>query len=83
MIITSIKSRLKKSTHNYDIEVPTSVEHIRAIDKKNVNNLWMEALKIKMANFSITFEILDDDQPLPVGYIRQLIQWDLTLLELS
>ena len=43
-IITSVTLRLKKSTHKYGIEVPTSVKHARAIDKKNNNHLWMEAL---------------------------------------
>ena len=56
MIIPSIKSRLNKSTHKFSIEVPTSVEHERAIDKKNGKNLCMDALEMEMYNIGVDFE---------------------------
>ena len=39
-IILAVKSRIKRTTHKYGIEVLTSVEHAIAIDKKNGNRYW-------------------------------------------
>ena len=39
MIITSITSKLKKSTHKFGVEVPTDVEHTREFDRRNKNTL--------------------------------------------
>ncbi len=34
-IISAIKSRIRKTTHKYGIEIPTSVEHAHKIDQKS------------------------------------------------
>jgi hypothetical protein len=44
IILSKIKARIRKTTHKYGIEVPTSMEHAFAIDKKNGNTLWGDAL---------------------------------------
>ena len=67
-IITSVKARVKKSTHQYGIEVPTSVEHAKLFDKKKNNNLWMDALAKEMANVGVAFEVLEHSQTTPVGW---------------
>ena len=38
VIVSAIKSRIRKPTHNYGIEIPTSIEHGHRIDKENGNN---------------------------------------------
>ena len=58
-IIASVKRRVKKSTHKYDMEVPTSVEHAKLLDKKNDNHLWINALVKEMANVDVAFEFLE------------------------
>lgn len=77
--IASVKSRLKKSIHKYSIRLPTIIKHTRAIDKKNGNHLCMEALKMEMENVSVVFDILEDGQPLPVGYAKSSghLVWDV------
>ena len=36
-IILAVKSRIRRTTHKYGIEVPKLVKHAKAIDKKNGN----------------------------------------------
>ena len=67
-IIASVKARVKKSTHKYGIEVPTSVEHAKLLDKKNNNHLWMDALAKDMANVGVAFKVLEHSQTTPVGW---------------
>ena len=44
VIIASVKQRIAKTSHKYGIEVPQSWNHAKAIDKKNGNHLWRDAL---------------------------------------
>ena len=60
-IIASVKMRMKNITHKYGIEVPTSIEHAKKLDKQNNNTLWMDALKKEMANVGVAFEILEEE----------------------
>ena len=68
IIISSIKTRAKKSTHKYGIEIPTSVEHAYELDKRNSNTFWQDAIKKEMHNVGIAFEILEDGEQVPVGW---------------
>ncbi len=43
-IISAVNSRVKKTTHKYDIEVPTSVQHAKEIDECNGNTYWADAI---------------------------------------
>ena len=60
VILSALKKRIRKTTHKYGIEIPTSVEHAFELDRKNGNNLWKEALEMEMYNIGIAFEILED-----------------------
>ena len=44
-IIASVNSRVRKATHKYGVEVPTSIEHAIKIDKQNGNTMWQDAVK--------------------------------------
>ena len=44
VIIVAIKSRIRKTTHKYGIEIPTSVEHAYRIDTKNGDTFWRDAI---------------------------------------
>ena len=44
VILAPLKKRVRKTTHKYGIEIPTSVEHAFELDRKNGNILWKEAL---------------------------------------
>ena len=80
-IIASIRSRVLKKTHKYGIEIPTSIEHARALDTANGNTLWMDALAKEMYNVSVAFEILEDNAPLPPGWTPRTghLVWDLKM----
>ena len=60
VILAAVKKRVRKTTHKYGIEVPTSVEHAYEIDKRNGNTLWRDALKKEMYNVGVAFEILEE-----------------------
>lgn len=57
-VIAAAIARMKKSTHKYGIEVPTSVEDAKRIDTMNGYTLWADALDLKMSNVAVAFEIL-------------------------
>lgn len=69
-IIAGVKQRVKKTTHKYGIEIPTSVAHAKEIDRRNKNRYWQDAIDKKMENLGIAFDILPDHKAPPVGYKR-------------
>ena len=67
-IISAMKVRLRKLTHKYGIEIPTSVNHAMEIDRKNGNTMWKDALALEMFNVGVAFEILEEGQTAPLGW---------------
>jgi hypothetical protein len=67
-IIAAVKQRVKKSTHKYGVEIPTSIRHAYLIDDKNKNTLWRDAIAKEMRNVSIAFELMEHDENLAPGY---------------
>ena len=70
-IISLVKrrsARYHKRTHKWGIEVPKTVEEAIAIDKKNDNTFWTDAIAKEMKNVRIKFKILEGDEKVPVGY---------------
>ena len=49
-VMSAVKARLKVSIHKYGVEVPTSIEYGKRLDKENVNNFWADALTKEMTN---------------------------------
>ena len=70
VILSALKNRIRKTTHKYGIEIPTSVEHAFELDRKNGNNLWKDALEMEMYNIGVEFEILEDGRTAPAGYTK-------------
>ena len=70
VILSALKKRIRKTTHKYGIEIPTSVEHAFELDRKNGNNLWKDAIEMEMYNIGVAFEILDDGKTAPAGYTK-------------
>ena len=69
-ILAALKKRIRKTTHKYGIEIPTSVEHAFELDRKNGNNLWKDALEMEMYNIGVAVEILEDEKTAPAGYTK-------------
>ena len=67
-IISAVRARVKRTTHKYGIELPTSVEHALKLDQQNGNTFWRDAIRKEMTNVGVAFDILEKDDPLPIGY---------------
>ena len=71
-IISAMKTRLRKTTHKYGIEIPTSVDQVMEVERKNGNTMWRDALALEMFNVGVAFEILEEGQSAPTGWKRHL-----------
>ena len=80
-IISAMKVRLRKTTHKYGIEIPTSVDYAMEIDRKNGNTMWKDALALEMFNVGVGFEILDEGQEAPLGWNKASghLIWDVKM----
>jgi hypothetical protein len=67
VIISSVQTRARKTSHKYGVEIPTDIRHAHALDKKNGNDVWARALKKEMLNGGIAFEILEPEKHAPPG----------------
>eukprot|EP00957_Ditylum_brightwellii_P092131 7014689-Ditylum_brightwellii.AAC.1 len=67
IIISSVKARVRKTTHKYGIEIPTIPLHAYEIDVANVNIFWQDAIRKEMTNIGIAFKILENDINIPSG----------------
>ena len=70
VILSALSSRIRKTTHKYGIDIPTSIKHGNRLDKENGNNFWRDANAAKMHNVGVEFEILPEGQNTPVGWSR-------------
>ena len=57
-------------THKFGIDIPTSIKHALGIDSINRNTFWRDALEIKMMNVGIAFDILDENDVVPLGWSK-------------
>ena len=64
-VIASVNTRVRKATHKYGIEIPTSIEHAYQLDVKNGNTFWRDVINKEMYNVSVAFEILECNQSPP------------------
>ncbi len=61
-------TRYLKRTHKFGIEVPKTVKETLALDCKNGNTLWVDAIAKEMKEVRIAFNILSDGCSVPIGY---------------
>ncbi len=57
-----------KRTHKFGIEIPKTVKEALALDRKNGNTLWADAIAKEMREVRIAFNILPDGSSAPIGY---------------
>ena len=69
-IVSSVNSRILKSTHKYGIEVPTSVDHAKRIDTSNGNRFWQDAIDKEIKNVAVAFELKERGQRAPPGWTK-------------
>jgi hypothetical protein len=61
-------TRYLKRTHKFGIEIPKTVKEALALDHKNGNTLWADAIAKEMREVRIAFNILPDGGSTPIGY---------------
>jgi hypothetical protein len=61
-------TRYLKKTHKFGIEVPKTVKKALALDCKNGNTLWADAIAKEMKEVCIAFNILPDVSSALIGY---------------
>ena len=66
-IVSKLKSRKFKSNLKFGLKVPRSVEEAYQIDRENKNNYWDLAIKKELKNVIVAFQLLEDDEPIPIG----------------
>ena len=81
VILAAVKNRIRRTEHNYGVEIPRDVEHAHKIDARNGNTLWRDALKKEMYNVRVAFEILDEGVHVPHGWkqVTGHLVWDVKM----
>jgi hypothetical protein len=81
IILCKIKTRIRRTTHKYGIEVPTGIEHAMKLDRENGNTFWRDAIALEMTNIGVAFELLEEKQPSPPGWkkVTGHLIWDLKM----
>ena len=67
-LIMKINAHYLNKTHKFGIEVPKSVAQAYALDKKNVNTLWTDAIAKEMKDVIPSFKKLYHGEIVPIGY---------------
>jgi hypothetical protein len=70
VVVSAVNSWVKRTSHKYGIEVPTSKKHAIEVNQKNKNSFWADALKKEMGNVCVTFEILGQNAKAPPGWFK-------------
>jgi hypothetical protein len=68
LLVCKRTTRYLKRTHKFGIEGPKTVKEALALDRKNGNTLWANAIEKEMKEVCIAFNILPDGQSAPIGY---------------
>lgn len=68
VIVSAIKTRTRKTTHKYGIEIPDTIECAYELDRKNGNDFWAKSIRKEMTNVGIAFEILPQGTDPPPGW---------------
>ena len=69
-ILAAMKARVPRTTHKNGIEVPTSIAHAMALDKKNGNTHWLDAVRLEMKTVSVAFDFKLNSARPPPGYTK-------------
>ena len=67
-IVSLVKKRnvrYLKREHKFGIELPTTADAAHALDRKNDNTYWADAISKEMKNVQVAFKILDPDEKVP------------------
>jgi hypothetical protein len=71
IIAAAPTKRYHKRTHKFGIEHPKTAKEALEIDRRMGTSYWREALDLETKNVRVAFDVLDDEDEIPVGY-RQI-----------
>ena len=75
-IVSAVKSRIRRTTHKYGIEMPAPgrdiVQNSIELDRCNENTLWTDYSAKEMGSLMIAFEILEPGQKAPPGWHKAM-----------
>ena len=63
------QTRYLKRSHQFGIELPKTVEQAYALDARNGNILWADAISKEMENARVAFEVLPDGKSVPMAHL--------------
>lgn len=67
-LVRQRQARYLKKQQKFGVDLPKTVEEALALDKKNGNTLWADAIAKEMKNVKVAFDILPDGCSAPNGY---------------
>jgi hypothetical protein len=67
-LIKAVKSRYSHCSHKFGIYVPKTVEEALKIDQETNATFWRDAIQKEMTNNKIAFQILDENEQVPIGF---------------
>ena len=56
IILSYVKSYIRKTTHKYGIEIPTSIEHVHMIDTKDENHFLRDVINLDIFNNGVALK---------------------------
>ena len=75
VILSAVKACVRKRTHKFGIELPTSIAHAKELDRLSGYPHWSNALVKEMTNVGVAFEVLPEGLKAPPGHLV----WDLKM----
>ena len=72
-IVSAVKSRVRRKTHKFGIEVPMTVVDALRLDKEAGGTHWRDAIAKEMRNVREAFDILEDDEDVPASYSKMTV----------
>ena len=66
-ILSKVKTKYKKQTHKYGIQLPKSVKEALEIDRSTQTTFWQKALEKEMKNVRVPFQFTEDGE-IPIGH---------------
>ena len=78
MIVSAVVPGAKQVAHEHSVEIARSIQESFAIDAKNGNAFWCDALEKEMKSLKAAFDILEEHHELPPGHAKASghLVWD-------
>ena len=67
-----------KRTYKFELELPKIVKETVAINEKNRNTPWQDAMKKDMENVKVIFQTILKDEKTLKGFSMSIAMWCLT-----